>query len=81
MKIFDESFLNKEFATIIPQHGYSKIITEGEKMFDSPNLTFQSKISNIPNFLKGKQFVYTNCFAQTTLEVKKEGVIYFLAEK
>ncbi len=81
MQIFDESFFNKELATIIPQHGYPKTITEGEKMFDSPNLTFQSKISKVPSFLENKSFVYTNCFAQTTLTVTKNGVIFFLTEK
>lgn len=81
MKVFDNSFFKKQMATIIPQHGTPKFILEGEKIFDSPNLTFQSKIANIPEFLMGKQFVYTNCFAQTTLEVTKEGVIFFLAEK
>ena len=81
MTIFDDSFFNKEIATIIPQHGTPKTIIDGEKMFDSPNLAFQSTIGNIPEFLKGRQFVFTNCFAQTTLEVVKEGVIYFLAEK
>ena len=81
MKVFDNSFFKKQMATIIPQHGTPKFILDGEKIFDSPNLTFQSKIANIPEFLMGKQFVYTNCFAQTTLEVTKEGVIFFLAEK
>ncbi len=81
MKIFDDSFFNKELATIIPQHGTPKIIANGESMFDSPNLTFQSKMGNIPDFLKGKSLVYTNCFSQTTLSVTKSGVIFFLAEK
>ena len=81
MKIFDDSFFNKEMATIIPQHGKQEKIVEGNKMFDSANLTFQSKIYNIPDFLQGKNFVYTNFFAQTTLEITKPGVIFFLAEK
>jgi len=81
MKIFDDSFFSKELATIIPQHGMPKKIQKGEKMFDSPNLTFQSQIDNIPAFLENKSFVYTNCFAQTTLSVTINGVIYFLAEK
>lgn len=81
MKIFDDSFFNKEMATIIPQHGEEKKIVSGEKMFDSPNLTFQSKIDNIPYFLENKSFVFTNCFSHTTLSVEKAGVVYILAEK
>lgn len=81
MKIFDDSFFGLELATIIPQHGQEKKIVKGEAMFDSPNLTFQSKIDNIPEFLENKSFVYTNCFAHTTLSVEKAGVVYILAEK
>ena len=81
MKIFDDSFFGLELATIIPQHGQEKKIVKGEAMFDSPNLTFQSKMDNIPEFLENKSFVYTNCFAHTTLSVEKAGVVYILAEK
>lgn len=81
MKIFDNSFFNKEMATIVPQHGTPKVIMNDESMFDSPNLTFQSKMGNIPDFLNNKSFIFTNCFAQTTLTVTRSGVIFFLTEK
>lgn len=74
-------FLNSPRAVIRPGHGSPAVIKAGDKAFDEPTLEAQSVFGEIPSFLKGESFIFTNLASGLGFTVQKAGTVLLLTEK